>query len=198
MPEQTVHLFKLLMIASKRVIKMVVDSGGLGELTGPQFGVLRILQSHGPLTPSKISEIMIVSAANATELVTGLHKLKLVQRRRQASDRRSLRISLTSKGQDLLKNLLPVWEKEIFRCFSCLSPQEKLKLTALLDKFNQAGSAQPVHADQPDSNQGGQMPHPDRYPTDRHSCCARHHSQSKEQLNPSGFARTMFVSSAEK
>lgn len=138
MSKKSIHLFRLLLFVTKALVKNIWDSPGLSGLSGPQFGVLRVLDNSGPLTPSELSETMLVSAANVTGLVSRLKKLGFVERRRQASDRRSLKIVLSHAGQEALGRITPLWECEVARCFRPLNPREKRELTVLLDKFADA------------------------------------------------------------
>ncbi len=139
----SVTLFKAILAASRNALKTVWASPRLAELTGPQFGILKILFERGPLAPTEISDLRLVSAGNVTGLITRLHRSKLVERKRLPSDRRRLRIALTAKGRETLLRLLPIMESAVDEHFKGLTESEKLQLLALLSK---AGNLPPLKA----------------------------------------------------
>lgn len=84
------------------------DSAGTGKrfgLTVAQSGVLRNLAIHGPLSSADLSRKLYVTPANITGIVDRLEKKGLVERVRQAADRRVSLISLTESGQKLGESL---------------------------------------------------------------------------------------------
>jgi len=73
------------------------------------FNVLRILRGIHPtaLTCGEIGERTIARDPDVTRLVDRLSALGLVTRARSQSDRRVVKVSITAKGLDLLRELDP-------------------------------------------------------------------------------------------
>jgi DNA-binding MarR family transcriptional regulator len=67
--------------------------------------VLGILRDHGPMSPSALSERLIVTRATVTGVVDSLEQRGFVQRSANAVDRRSLVVEITPAGLEVLKAL---------------------------------------------------------------------------------------------
>jgi len=67
--------------------------------------VLGILRDHGPLSPSMLSERLIVTRATVTGVVDSLEQRGFVHRSANPADRRSLVVEITPAGLDVLKAL---------------------------------------------------------------------------------------------
>jgi DNA-binding MarR family transcriptional regulator len=76
-------------------------------VTGQQYNVLRILRGAQPeaLPTMEIASRMIENAPGITGLLDRLEEKGLVQRARDADDRRCSRCSITAKGLALLKEM---------------------------------------------------------------------------------------------
>lgn len=129
------QLFSALMIAMKSAIRTVWGAGERFGLTGQQFGLLMRLSCKGPMSPTELSESLVVSAGNITGLIARLQKQHLVERRRSASDRRSLRIAITPAGSEKLEEILPWWKIQVDGCFSAFNKTEKKELLGLLRRL---------------------------------------------------------------
>ena len=69
----------------------------------PQFSILMQLHYHGTCAISQISERMDISNAAASQLVDKLVQAGLIERTEDPNDRRSKRIALADKGQELIQ-----------------------------------------------------------------------------------------------
>ena len=75
-------------------------------LTNPQFNILRILRGAGDWkTMGDVKELMIEKSPNTTRLVDKLLDKELIQRERDANDRRVVYIKITTKGLNVLKQI---------------------------------------------------------------------------------------------
>jgi DNA-binding MarR family transcriptional regulator len=79
------------------------------SLSMGRFSVLLALHraEEGRLTPTLIAEHLFVTRGNVTGLLDGLDADGLIQRNYCTVDRRLLYISLSSKAESLLKQILP-------------------------------------------------------------------------------------------
>jgi len=104
----------------------------------PQFGLMLHLHNNGPLSPSELCEIMLVTPANITGIISRLKKTGLVERRRLTSDRRCLKIGLTKLGHEKIEAFIPVWNKAANECLSLFPEDDRCNLLFLLDKLREA------------------------------------------------------------
>ncbi|MFZ2957516.1 MAG: MarR family winged helix-turn-helix transcriptional regulator [Candidatus Ozemobacteraceae bacterium] len=136
MAHESIDLFRALITTTKAVVRVIWNIHELEGLTGPQFGLLMFLRRHGHGTPSEIADAMLVSAGNITGMIERLRKQGLVERRRLSTDRRCLRIALTTEGNTRLDYLYPIWEKSVKTCFKLLPSADQKQLITLLDQVN--------------------------------------------------------------
>ena len=78
------------------------------DVTPEQWVVLFRLREREGLTQSELGERTIRDKATVTRILDRLEKKALVERRRDAKDRRSQRIFLTEKGGESLDALMPL------------------------------------------------------------------------------------------
>ncbi|RYD61888.1 MAG: MarR family transcriptional regulator [Verrucomicrobiaceae bacterium] len=104
-----------------------------------RFTVMMLLH-HGCThvsTPAELAEAAGVTRATMTGLIDTLEKDGLVERGANPSDRRTVRVKMTSAGEAFLAKILP----DYFRCVSgmirALSVAERKLLVELLQKIQQ-------------------------------------------------------------
>ena len=122
----------------------------LDDLTMSQFGVLETLFHLGPLCQGEISTKLLRSTGNVTLVLDNLEKRGLVERKREINDRRSVKISLTAKGHDLIADLFPRQASAIASEFRLLTPVEQAELGRLCKKLGK-GIAESPSVVYPDS-----------------------------------------------
>lgn len=104
---------------------------GLG-ITASQINALLVLYLHDNLTMGKLSAEIYLAESAATRLVNRLVNLNLVKRRGDETDRRVVRVVLTSYGRELARL---VFERRAFRFNNLaqnLLPQEREHLITSL------------------------------------------------------------------
>lgn len=74
-----------------------------GGLTPSQSSVLATLDRHGPLAMGRLAEIEGVSPPAVTGVAARLVERRLVERRADTRDRRSVLLSLTREGREVLE-----------------------------------------------------------------------------------------------
>ena len=98
-----------------------------------QYNILRILKGAGiPLNVQTIKDRMLERAPNATRLMDKLCAKELIERIPSEHDRRVVKISITSKGLDLLKSIPSNFNKDLLKN---LNETEAKQLSDLLDKM---------------------------------------------------------------
>ncbi len=104
-------------------------------ISGPQYGVLRILSRSGPAPMGRISEELLVTTGNVTGLVSRLVQEGLVARKHGIRDRRVVRIRLTPAGRSLVQKAARRHHQLLTRIFSGFTTDEKETLLDLLSRL---------------------------------------------------------------
>jgi DNA-binding MarR family transcriptional regulator len=76
------------------------------SVTLPQLRVLVLTSDRGALNLSDVAQLLEVHPSNATRLVDRLVKADLLDRRDDPDDRRQLRLTLTTGGHRIVKQVL--------------------------------------------------------------------------------------------
>lgn len=139
MDERTQHalnLWEKLFHTYEAIRKVQVKTVFEHKLTGPQFNVLEVLFTSGPMPLKKIGERLFVSGANITCVIDNLEKEGLVRRVPSHEDRRIIIAELTGKGKEKIENLFPLHARNILKMTESLSIEEQSELENLLDKLD--------------------------------------------------------------
>lgn len=107
-------------------------------LTGSQFGVLEALLHRGPLCQGDLAGKLLRSCGSVTAVVAGLERRGLVARRREADDKRFVRVALSAKGEALVRRLFPAHARTVARQFAALEPSEQERLRELCRRLGKA------------------------------------------------------------
>jgi len=104
-------------------------------LTTSQFNILRILRGQYPGTASVNDLVgrMLDKSSNASRIVEKLKSKKLVERKVDKNDRRSVRVSVTDSGLALLSKI-DLLDEEFLFGQDCLSEDEASVLNDMLDR----------------------------------------------------------------
>ncbi len=135
MEPQHITLFREMVRAAKGIYRIVWGTG-LDGVSAPQFGLLLHLRKSGPLSPSDLSERLLVTQGSLTGLIERMRKLGWVERRRSATDRRVLKIVLTPAGVEKFETVIPLWEAQVKKVMAPLGPTERQDLLGLLNTLN--------------------------------------------------------------
>lgn len=105
------------------------------DLTPAQFDVLaQVSAAPGP-SQQELADRLLVTQGNVCQLLDGLEKKKLVERRREG---RSNRIFLTPSGQELSAQAVPEHEEWQAARMTALDESEQRKLLQLLRKLDRS------------------------------------------------------------
>ena len=112
------------------------------DLSPTQYNVLRILRGAEPdgLACGRIGERMVTHDPDITRLLDRLEKRGMVERRRDAKDRRVITTRITAAGLDLLEHLDQPMEDFNRRRLGHLGPQRLRMLIELLGQVRSGGS----------------------------------------------------------
>ena len=107
-------------------------------LTMSQLGVLEALLHLGPMCQREMGDKLLMSRANVTTVVDNLEKHGLVKRVQDGEDRRMLKLHLTPKGEELIRDVFPKHLAVITETMHALSAEELETLGALSKKLGLA------------------------------------------------------------
>lgn len=106
------------------------------KLTMPQLDIIVCIGRAEGLTLGDISERLMVTGGNITGVMDRLEKSGFVYRDRDKIDRRIVRAQLTTKGFQLHREILPIFQKKWNEIVNILAPEEQRQLSLLLKKFS--------------------------------------------------------------
>lgn len=81
------------------------------DITPRQFGVLMALYQDGPLTPSILAERISSDRNTLSEMLKRMAARKLISKKDNAEDRRSIQVQITAKGEAALLKVIPAAAK---------------------------------------------------------------------------------------
>ncbi|MCX7681611.1 MAG: MarR family transcriptional regulator [Anaerolineae bacterium] len=117
-------------------------------LTFPQFmALLSLEKAEGPCRMGPLAAATLQSLPSMTGIVDRLVERGLVERRRDLHDRRSVVVSLTETGVQLLHQIKAERHRKLEQVLSTLSAEERTHLHAAVDRIIEAlesGEAQPA------------------------------------------------------
>ncbi|QOZ25046.1 MarR family transcriptional regulator [Bradyrhizobium sp. CCBAU 51753] len=77
------------------------------DITPRQFGVLMALYQLGPLTPSVLADRISCDRNTLSEMLKRMAERRLVSKKSNPDDRRSLQVQITAKGEEALLSVVP-------------------------------------------------------------------------------------------
>jgi len=77
------------------------------DITPRQFGVLMALYQQGPLTPSVLAERISADRNTLSEMLKRMTTRKLISKKNNVEDRRSIQVQITAKGEAALLSVVP-------------------------------------------------------------------------------------------
>jgi len=146
------HSFVTLVRASESVMARVSEGAARFGLTHSQFGVLEALWHLGPMSQRRLATKLLQSGGNVSVVAGNLEKRGLIARRREPSDNRVMKVSLSAQGRRLIERAFPPVARMITECFEVLAGDEHRQLAGLCQRvglFAAAGRGRkvPVPAD---------------------------------------------------
>ena len=90
-------------------------------LTDAQFNILNLIGlANGPLDQLALTDRLLVGKSSVSIVLNRMVKAGLIARGEHASDRRRVVLSLTRKGRDLWRKIVPRYERAVSETFSAL------------------------------------------------------------------------------
>jgi MarR family transcriptional repressor of emrRAB len=138
MPVDTILLMRLVQFLAHDLATMLeqhLRPFGLGE---GEFRVLMALfsQPDGVAHPSDLCSKASQSPANMSRISDSLFSRELITRVPSAQDRRRMVLSITAKGEELVRSLLPTMFAQLREIFIGFSAEEQKQLIAQLKRLS--------------------------------------------------------------
>ena len=100
-----------------------------GSLSIVHLNLLMLLRFTGPLTMSRLADLLDVSVASATGIVDRMEKKGVIERKRSDEDRRVVEVHVSDQGEQVFIAMQAERQAQMARMLSGVSDQE---LNALL------------------------------------------------------------------
>ena len=106
------------------------------DLLHSHIDVLASLYFDGnSLSPTDLYDAIVFSSGGMTKVLKKLEERNLIKREASSNDKRSMLISLTQEGKDLIENCMIEVTKQKEKKFSILTQKEKEDLKNILSKI---------------------------------------------------------------
>lgn len=129
---------RLLVAASARSVAAVENS-----LTLPQFRLLVVLSSAGPLKLAALADALGVNPSTVTRMIDRLIGTQLVDRRPNPASRRENVVALTPNGAEVVAEVTARRRTEIARIVRRMPAAARRGLVGALAAFSEAGGEPP-------------------------------------------------------
>lgn len=133
------HLPHQVLVALRRIMRATdIHSRQLLRqfgVTGPQLLVLREIGTRGERSGSDLARGISVSLPTVTDITARLEDRGLVTRRRSASDRRQVVVSLTDAGRKVLDAAPPPLQESFTRQLGALEEWEQSQILTVLQRI---------------------------------------------------------------
>lgn len=131
--------------ASRALVAIAARSLGAAgeEVTLPQYRALVVLASRGPQRLVDLAAVLAVTASTATRMCDRLIRKGLIRRQRTTADRRTVRVTISGAGRDLVAAVTARRRDGIEAIVRRMSPQERTQLVATLTMFAEAAGEVP-------------------------------------------------------
>lgn len=106
-------------------------------LTGPQWLVMNEIQLHDSIMVKDLADNINLSPATVTTILDRLEQKSLIERQRSRSDKRRLKLHLTSRGVTMLTSAPKLLQRHFVEQFAALETVEQRQMIAMLERIAQ-------------------------------------------------------------
>jgi DNA-binding MarR family transcriptional regulator len=121
-----------------RMFRAVNDEMAGCGLSMARTKILRRLCEQGPTRQSVLAADFALSPHSITDIVDGLERLGLAERRPDPVDRRAKLVTITDAGQTALDVANATWQRLLTQIFGSLSQADRETLLRLLGSLDEA------------------------------------------------------------
>lgn len=113
-------------------------------LTVPQLVCLRQLLQEGVMTLGRLAKAVYLSQATVTGIIDRLYEKGLISRERSTEDRRKMKVRLTEKGIQMVRNMPWPLQERFSNSLAALPEAEQDQIDQTLKKLVQMMEAPPL------------------------------------------------------
>ena len=131
--------------ASRALVAIAARSLGAAgeEVTLPQYRALVVLAARGPQRLVDLAGFLDVTASTATRMCDRLVRKGLIGRERLESDRRTVLVTISAAGRELVGDVTRRRRREVQTIVRRLPAQERARLVSALRAFADAAGEVP-------------------------------------------------------
>ena len=115
-------------------------------LTGPQLVCLRAIALHGPMTPGELARRVELSQGTVTGIIDRLARRQYVSRRRDAKDRRRVKLAALPAGRDLVTSAPSPLQTRFAKELDGLPPENRVMIATMLEQIVRMMGAEDLEA----------------------------------------------------
>lgn len=147
-PSSQEDVVEAVLRASRALVAVAARSLAAAEeqVTLPQYRALVILASRGGQRVVDLADALDVSPSTATRMCDRLEAKDLITRERSAEDRRTVRVTLTDAGRELVTAVTRRRVRDIRRILGRMPEQPRDALVGALASFADAAGEGPEQA----------------------------------------------------
>lgn len=136
--KRALDLFITLSRASDTLFKSAEKVYKKYNIKAGGFGVLEMLYHLGPMCQKEVSEKLLSTEGNITQICSTLEKNELIIREKSQPDKRFIILNLTDKGKSLIEKAFVEYLDNLVLDVSILSKEEQLSLIKICKKLGKA------------------------------------------------------------
>lgn len=107
------------------------------NLTPPQFDVIASLANQPPMTCKQLGEKTLITKGTLTGILDRLEIKGIIERKANEEDARSLKVTLSTYGQEIFEQTFPMHMLHIEKAFNKLSSLQMAELTNSLKQLRE-------------------------------------------------------------
>ena len=115
-------------------------------MTGPQVYIMQEIAKSGSIQIGSLAQKVSLSHATVTGILNRLEKQALIARARDHHDKRRILVSLTGKGEEILRNSPPLLQEQFLSAFEKLAEWEQLQILSSLQRVANLMDAEKLEA----------------------------------------------------
>lgn len=123
-------------------VRSISEAGDL--ITLPQFRLLVVLHTRGPLKHAALAEHLGVNPSTVTRMVDRLIAVEMVHRQHSPVSRREITLELTAEGIRIVRQVISRRRMEIAKIVAKMPESARTGLVDVLTAFAEAGGEPPA------------------------------------------------------
>ncbi len=139
-----------LFISIRKIIRAIdIRSSKLAKehgVTGPQLLILQELKKSGTLKSKELAEIVSLSRPTITHILDRLEAKSFIRRERDPNDKRSVLVSITTEGAQVLDKAPKALEQSFIDQFGALEDWEQSLLVSGIQRIAEMMGAKEIDA----------------------------------------------------